>query len=78
MSRYLIVELEPDLEHLPNVPLKVTRSAVFRGILQVPGVRSISDIAFVSRESMDAWLMPPEQVVEELPPPRKRAKARTA
>ena len=58
MSRFLLVELHADLEQLPEVPPKTTRSAVFRGIVQVPGVKSVSDVEYVDRESLNKWLMP--------------------
>lgn len=57
MSRFWLVELEPDLEQLA---FPTTRGGVWAGVLMVNGVRSLTDVAAISRETLDALLRPPE------------------
>jgi len=65
VSRYLLVELHSDLEHLPDEPRQTTRSAVFRGIAHMPGVKCVADLELIDRQSLDQWLLP-EQYAEQL------------
>jgi hypothetical protein len=51
MSRWLLVELEPEFAHL-----RTTRSAVFRGIKLVSGVKAVTDISAISKTTADVWL----------------------
>jgi hypothetical protein len=74
---WLLVETHPDLEQLPGEPRKTSRTAVFRGIVQVPGVARCVDPACVSRATLEEWigaqLIPDAQVEAVLhPPPRKK------
>lgn len=64
MAKYLFVELYTDLDNLPGTPSRTTTTAIFRGINQVPGVRSVTDAAFVSRASIDAFLLPVQYEAE--------------
>ena len=70
MSRFLIVELEPDL-----AAVYTTRGGVFASIKIVSGVRGVTDVETISQATLDAWLLPAEQTYEVQ---RKRAKTRKA
>jgi hypothetical protein len=70
MSRWLLVELEPDLaKHY------TTRTAVWRLIKLTPGVKAITDISAMSRRTLDAWLgewfLPDDQVLLPTKPRRR-------
>jgi hypothetical protein len=52
MSRFLLVELEPDLaEH------QTTRESVFRAISMTSGVRQVIDLSVISQTTLDHILL---------------------
>jgi hypothetical protein len=65
-QQYLLVKLAPDLAaHM------TTFRGVWAGIISRPGVESITDLAYVTQETLDTILMSPEQAPA---PKRKRRK----
>lgn len=50
MSRYLLLELEGGLDHSREV-------GIFCSAKQIVGVRSVSDLAFVTQETLDTILL---------------------
>jgi len=71
VSRFWLVELYEDLEHLPFSP--TTRGGVWAGVKSVNGVKSVTDLSAVSWQTLDALLLPEEQVSR---PERVRRNAR--
>jgi hypothetical protein len=68
VSRWLLVELEPDLaQHY------TTRTGVWCSLKQIAGIKSITDISAISRRTADALVgdcfLPDDQAL--LPKPRK-------
>jgi hypothetical protein len=56
VSRWWLVELEPDLEsHF------TTRTGVWCGIKSVNGVKAVTDMEVISQTTLDDILLPPEQ-----------------
>jgi hypothetical protein len=67
VSRFWLVELEPDLEvH------KTTRTGVWCGVKGVNGVRAVTDLEAISQATLDELLLSAEQ---SLVTPRKRTRA---
>jgi hypothetical protein len=62
MSRWLLVELEPDL-----VAHHTSRTGVFVTITLVNGVKQVTDISSMSRRTIDEWVgewfLPEEQTL---------------
>ncbi len=75
-GRFLVIEVEPDL-----AAARTTEKALWWGLQLVPGVRSITDIAFVDPASLRAlhWSRQPRYQDACAPlKPRRQRKARIA
>jgi len=58
VSRFLLVELEEDLAKHGT-----THDTAMLGCKYVPGVRSVTDVSAISRETLDDWLLPADQAM---------------
>ena len=56
MSRFWLIELEPDLESRFT-----TRTGVWCGIKSVNGVKAVTDMEVISQATLAEILLPPEQ-----------------
>ena len=74
MSKFWLVEVAEDLEHLPvtSRTSPTTRRGVWESILDVNGVVRLTDLDAIGRETLDQFLRPPDPVVEQLTRRRRR------
>jgi hypothetical protein len=73
MSRWLLVEVADDL-----AACLTTRTGVWLSIRHVSGVRSLTDLAYVTAETVQAITRPPEAVPTKKPKPRRARKQAAA
>jgi hypothetical protein len=72
VSGFLLVAMHADLDNLPGEPRRTTRSAVFRGVLRVPGVQSVTDLEVISPDTLKEWCLSAEQSLALTRTRRKR------
>jgi len=73
MSRFWLVELEPNLEDLHT-----TRTGVWCGVKTVNGVRSLTDLRAITLETLATFLMSDEEFTQGLDAINRHRRQRTS
>lgn len=56
IGRVLMVQMEPGLHHSRH-------TGIFLNIKSIPGVKVVTDMSVLSRETLDMFLLPEDQVI---------------